>query len=288
MKPMKHILLTLSLFFTTTLLLAWGPNGHRIVAQVCTDNLSKNARAEIKKILGNDYLTQIATWPDFIRSEKQWDFTKSWHYISVDSGRTVQQVLDSTEKIAGVDNVIEAIDLMKRILKNDAAATKYLQDLVDKNQASLLSNSIKATALAFLVHFIGDIHQPMHVGKTSDLGGNTISVLFFSDKTNLHSVWDGGIIEQQQLSFSEFAAFVNKDQMPNKKICEKDPVTLWATESILVRNKIYTALYAASIDKKTELPVLSYQYIHDFISPVEQRLGAAGFRAAYVMNELFK
>ncbi len=286
---MKQTLLTITLILTSTILFAWGPNGHRTVAQVCLDHCSPKAKQEIEKILGPNYLTQVATWPDFIRSEPQWNFTKNWHFISVDSGRTVQQVLDSTKKNASIDNVIEAIELMKSILQDDKTATQQLQDLVNKNKAILLSGSIKATALAFLIHFIGDIHQPMHVGKTSDLGGNKISVVFFSKETNLHSVWDGGIIEQEQLSFTEFASFVNKSQMLNKTIWEKDAIEAWATESVKVRNTIYLALYEnKDFDKRSNLPSFSYQYQHDFIPYVQERLGAAGFRAAHVLNEIFK
>lgn len=286
---MKHLLLGICLLFATSALFAWGSNGHRMVAQICLDHCSPKAKQEIESILGNNYLTMVATWPDFIRSEKQWDFSKPWHYISVDSGVTVQHVIDSTAKIPTIDNVIEAIDLMKKILNDDVAATKLLQDLVNKNNAALLSGSIKATALAFLIHFIGDIHQPMHVGKTADLGGNTISVVYFSKKTNLHSIWDGAIIENEQLSFTEFAAFANKSHLTNKVAWEKDGITTWATESVKARGKIYEALYNnKSMDKETKLPSFSYEYQHDFIALVYERIAAAGYRAAFVMSEIFK
>ena len=100
--------------------------------------------------------------------------------------------------------------LMKDVLKGEDHATKYLEQMMKENRARPLANSTKATALAFLVHLVGDIHQPLHVGKNRDLGGNKITVLFFSEKANIHSVWDSRIIEHENLSYTEFAHFIDK------------------------------------------------------------------------------
>jgi hypothetical protein len=266
--------------------IVWGQNGHRIVAQICYNNLNENAKKEIDKTLGDEYLAQVATWPDFIRSEKNWDFSKPWHFITIDPNKTVQQVIDEAAKDPEINNVYEAIQLMTSILKNNSASTKILQDLVDKNKAKLLNNSIKATALAFLVHFIGDVHQPMHVGKNNDFGGNKISVLFFSKKTNLHSVWDSGIIEQEGLSFTDFSEFIERHTAPKKNKWQKAKMIDWVKESVKNREKIYNTLYD-NTDRSTGLPSLSYNYQHDFLETVEDRLGAAGYRAAKILNTIF-
>lgn len=266
--------------------IVWGQNGHRIVAQICYNNLNQSAKKEIDKTLGDKYLAQVATWPDFIRSEKNWDFSKPWHFITIDPNKTVQQVIDEAAKDPKINNVYEAIELMTSILKGDAKSTKILKDLVDKNKAKLLNNSIKATALAFLIHFIGDIHQPMHVGKNNDFGGNKISVLFFSKKTNLHSVWDSGIIEQEGLSFTDFSGFIERHTAPKKSKWQKAKMIDWVKESVNKREKIYNTLYD-NTDRSTGLPSLSYDYQHDFIETVENRLGAAGYRAAKLLNTIF-
>ncbi len=264
----------------------WGQSGHRIVAQICYDNLSESTRAEVDKVLGDDYLAQVATWPDFIRSEKNWDFTKPWHFITIDPDKTVQQVINEGKNDPDINNVIEAIELMKDILSGDASATRQFQELMDKNKVKPLNGSLKATALAFLIHFIGDVHQPMHVGKNNDYGGNKISVLFFDDKTNLHSVWDSGIIDQEGLSFTEFSDFVDKHTAPMKKTWQKSTTREWAEESVKKRELIYNTLYD-NTDRDSGLPSLSYNYQHDFLPVVEERLGAAGYRAAAVLNSIF-
>lgn len=283
---MKKISVVLLLTFISHELIAWGQNGHRIVAQICYDNLSEKTRKAVDQILDNNYLAQVATWPDFIRSEKNWDFTKPWHFITINPDQTVEQVIQEGKKNPEIENVIEAIEMMKDILKGDSTATKAFGNLMIKNAVSPLSGSVKLTALAFLVHFIGDIHQPMHVGKGDDFGGNKVSVLFFSEKTNLHSVWDEGIIEQEQLGFIEFARFVDKHTAPQKALWKKAPVEQWAQESVVVRDKIYATLHD-NIDKVSGLPTMSYIYQHDFLPVVENRLGAAGFRAAAILNSIF-
>jgi hypothetical protein len=283
---MRKFLIIIAFIFTTQLAFAWGQNGHRIVAQICFDNLSPEAKKNIQTLLGDDYLTRIATWPDFIRSEKNWNFAKPWHFITVDNDQSVQDVMDKASHSDKIENVIEAIELMREVLRNDSEAKRKFQQLMKANNVEPLSGSIEGTAIAFLVHFIGDIHQPMHCGKELDAGGNKIDVLFFSEKTNLHSVWDEGIIEQEQLSFTEFSTFVDKRWQNLKEDCENDPIDKWAEESVLVRDQIYNAL-CESTDEIPCLPDFSYQYQHDFLPLIEKRLGAAGFRAAAVFNAIF-
>ncbi len=283
---MKRSLLFVCLLLSAQSLFAWGQNGHRIVAQICYDNLNEKTKAEIDDILGDNYLSQIATWPDFIRSEKAWDFTKPWHFITIDTFKTVSQVIEEAAENPEIDNVVEAIEFMKNILAGDIQATNKFQELMDENGVKPLEGSIKITALAFLVHFIGDVHQPMHVGKGNDYGGNKIKVFFFDELSNLHSVWDEGIIEQEGLSYTELADFVDKHTSPKKADWQKDPLKIWVQESVDYRETIYH--YKTDKDKETGLPSLSYNYQHDFIETVENRLGAGGFRAAAVLNSIFK
>lgn len=280
---MKKIGIVLLLLLSSHELFAWGQNGHRIVAQICYDNLTEKTRKTVDGILGDNNLTQIATWPDFIRSEKNWDFTKNWHFITINQNQTVEQAIQEGKKNPKIENVYEAIEMMKSILKGEAEPTKQFQSLMDSNKVTPLGNSIKLTALAFLVHFIGDVHQPMHDGKNKDFGGNKISLLFFSERSDLHSVWDEGIIEQEQLSFTEFSKFIEKHTAPLKATWITASIDMWLKESIEVREKIYNTLYD-NTDQSSGLPSLSYQYQHDFLPTVENRLGAAGYRTAEMLN----
>jgi hypothetical protein len=267
------------------LVLAWGQNGHRIVAQICYNNLTPEARQMVDETLGDNYLAQISTWADYVKSEKGWDFVQPWHYMTVHPEETIPQtrtLLASNDKI---DDVYEGIELMQAILKGDEAAAEKFQTMMTENKVQPLAGSLQATALAFLIHFIGDIHQPLHVGKNRDQGGNKIKVLFFSEESNLHRVWDTDIIEKENLSYTEFSAFVEIHTRTIKERCMQDGVETWAAESITLREEIYNTLYDYT-DRDTGLPSFSYNYQHDFLPKVEERLGAAGYRAAAMINAL--
>jgi hypothetical protein len=277
----SFIIFFLSQFFT------WGANGHRVVAQVCENHLSEKAKTSIKAILDKEYLAEITNWSDYIKSEREWKFADEWHYTTVHPDQNVTNVRDQYAEDPKINDAIEAIELMKQILKGDSKAKKQFENIIEKNKARKLNNSTEATALAFLVHIIGDIHQPLHVGKNRDSGGNKIAVLFFSDKTNVHSVWDTKIIEHERLSYTEFTHFI--DKMTNDEIIAAQNSTLddWARESVVLREHIYNTLYDYT-DRETGLPSFSWNYQHDNIVIVEERLVLAGVRLAGVLNSIFE
>ncbi len=265
----------------------WGANGHRIVAQVCENHLSDTAKEKLKDILGNEYLAEITNWPDYIKSERQWKFADPWHYTTVHLDQTIDEVKDYYHRDSTINDAFEAITLMQDILHGDQEATAYFDRIIDNNRATRLNNSTQATALAFLVHILGDIHQPMHVGKNRDLGGNKISVLYFSERTNVHAVWDTKIIEHEKLSYTEFAHFIDKLTPEQIAAYQDDSMEEWALESIALREEIYNTIYDYT-DRETGLPSFSWQYQHDFIPKVEERLVKAGVRLAGILNEIYQ
>ena len=283
---MRYGLPFLILLLLPALLPAWGANGHRIVAKICYDNLSEAARSRVDEALGDNYLEQVSTWPDYIRAESGWDFASPWHYMTVQPDQDVAAVATETAADPAIFDVREAIYLMSEVLRGGEAARRQLQDLMDKNRVEPLAGSLDATALAFLIHFVGDVHQPMHVGKNRDLGGNKITVLYFGERYNLHSVWDTRIIEQERLSYTEFARFVEKHTRPRREEWMTSEPEDWMTESILLRERIYNTLYDDT-DRDSGLPSFGYDYQHDFLPIVEERLGAAGYRAAALLNGIY-
>lgn len=284
MRIISFLLLTFML--SPWLYADWGANGHRIVAKICYDNLNEKARTAVDAALGDNYLEQVANWPDYIKAERGWDFAKPWHYMTIQPDETPEEVIARNAETEKIDDVYEGIDRMLAILKGEQDAIDQMEALMEKNRVEPLAGSIEATALAFLIHFIGDIHQPMHVGKNRDLGGNKIEVLFFSERYNLHSVWDTQIIEHERLSFTEFSSFVEKHVHKYKADWEKAPVIDWAKESIAYREEIYNTLYDYT-DRDSGLPSFSWNYQHDYLPIVEERLGAAGYRAAALLNEIY-
>jgi hypothetical protein len=136
-------------------------------------------------------------------------------------------------------------------------------------------------ALKFLVHMIGDIHQPLHAGKRDDLGGNRVSVHWFRsvEATNLHTVWDDLIIEQEKLSFTEWTRFLDHPTAAELKEWQGSNYTAWMEESYKLRDRCY--------DFKPELP-LSYDYVYKSLPIVKQRLLQAGVRLAGTLNGIFR
>ena len=276
----------LLLLVSNAYLLAWGANGHRIVAQICENHLSDKAKLELQDLLGKDYLAEIANWPDYIKSEDGWSFADRWHYTTIHPYQTVEDVKQRYARDTSINDAIEATKLMMDILQGDDEATAYLEHLMQINRAEPLRGSTQATALAFLVHLIGDIHQPLHVGKNRDLGGNKITVLFFGEKTNLHRAWDSDIIEHEKLSYTEFAMFIDKMNSQEVADCQNSSIEDWANESIELRERIYNNLYNYT-DRESGLPSFSWQNQHDFIPQVKRRLLEGGVRLAGVLNDIF-
>jgi len=161
---------------------AWGPDGHKIVCQIAWDQLTQHAKDAIDQVRQGDDREQYptfaesCTWPDDIRSDHSFDWAKPLHYLDVPAGGNDNAPADSCPA-AGC--VTSAIDRFSTVLKDPAATAD------DKLQA-----------LKFVGHFVGDLQQPLHLGHTEDRGGNSIHVTFFGHKTNLHSLWDSGMLKR--------------------------------------------------------------------------------------------
>jgi len=234
---------------------AWGPTGHRVVGRIAERHLSEAAARGVAAILGAESLVQAATWPDEIRSDPAWDKAKPWHFVSLDDNETYETAPKSPD-----GDVVEAIGRFTRVLQDPAAEAGK-----------------KAEALRFLVHFVGDVHQPLHVGRRADLGGNKIQVAWFNESTNLHAVWDEKIIESEKLSFSELAELVDHPTQTEIRTWQGAGVLDWVKESMAVRARVY-----AIGDKK-----LGYLYAYQNGPLVARRLLQAGVRLAGVLNALF-
>src|SRR3954466_16153736 len=165
--------------------LAWGKTGHRVVAAIADTQLSGLARAHIEQILGpGESLDEAANWPDEMRAApgEFWEKTATpWHYVTL-NGTTYDHPPPQGD-------ALEALGRFRRVLADPNA-----------------SRADKQLALRFIVHLVGDLHQPLHVGKCCDKGGNDVKLSWFGKPTNLHAVWDSAIVDDEQLSFSELAA----------------------------------------------------------------------------------
>lgn len=238
---------------------AWGKTGHRVGGEIAQDYLSAEAQTAIKSILGVEGLPEASTWPDFMRSspEEFWQGdSRSWHYVTVPRGETYG---DSPAPEEG--DAITALSGFKAILQDPSA------DPMEK-----------ARALRFAVHIIGDLHQPLHAGDGTDRGGNDFDVMWFGDRANLHGVWDTKIVDDAQLSYTEYADRLGGRITPELAIewNTSDPV-VWVTESASLRDTIYPE----------EGDNLRWGYVFEHRADTELRLTQSGVRIAAWLNDTF-
>ena len=261
-KTIKRILL-FSLFFAAPYFaLAWGVLGHRIVGEIADSYLTAKAKAEIKKILGNESIAMSSNWGDFIKSDSTFRYLNPWHFINLDKGMTEEQVHEYLERDTVTDVYTKTNFLISELKKKNLAMDK------------------KRFYVRLLVHFIGDIHQPMHAARRDDLGGNRVKVLWFNTPTNLHAVWDESLVNFQQLSYTEYARAINFSTLAQRKEWQKKPISGWIAESYRLAENIYT-------DIKEDNQKLSYDYNFNHVATVNQRLLQGGVRLAGILNQIF-
>lgn len=238
--------------------LAWGQTGHRVTGAVAERYLSGVARAHVELLLGTESLAEAATWPDDMRSDPAefWQRTASpYHYVTVPQGRTYAE--------AGAPPEGDAV----------TALARFAQVLRDPN-ATLED---KRLALRFSIHIIGDLHQPLHAGRQGDRGGNNVRVTLFGQQTNLHAVWDSGLIDARQLSHSELADWLARAITPEEVIAwSVTSPEIWIAESVALREQVYPA--------NTQL---SYAYAYQHGDALDNRLSRGGVRIAAYLNEVF-
>ncbi len=243
----------------TTPAAAWGPIGHRVTGAIADRNLSGLARANVQLLLGEEDLAQAATWPDDMKSDPTdfWQKQASpWHYVTVREGDGYTSADAPAE-----GDAMSALARFTATLRNPAAS-------IDD----------KRLALRFIVHIIGDLHQPLHAGGGNDRGGNDMKVSWFGRSTNLHSVWDSAMIEQRSLSYSELADWLARAITPQQIIAwnDRDPGT-WIRESIALRKTIYPT------DTN-----LSWDYAYQHRPELDDRLKRGGIRIAAYLNWVFE
>lgn len=234
---------------------AWGKTGHRAIAAVAETHLSGLARAHIREIIGVESLDEAATWPDDMRSNPSpfWQKTANpWHYVTV-GGYAYDQPPPEGDAMTALTRF--------RAMLRDPKASKADRQL----------------ALRFIVHLVGDLHQPLHVGKGSDRGGNDVKVTWFGRSTNLHAVWDSALVDDQQLSFTELAERLRRHTGSDDVIAwwVTNPV-VWIAESAQIRDRVYP--------DGTEL---GYDYVYQYTPTANLRLQQAGVRLAAYLNAIF-
>ena len=194
---------------------AWGRLGHRVIAKLAERHLSDRAKAEIKALLEpGESLADCSTWADEHRRELP--KTAPWHYVDVPLDEPRYD-----DRFAGDDPrkgyIVPRIRELKATLKDPSKSVEE-----------------RRFALRFLVHLVEDLHEPLHVGENKDKGGNNLQVRFFDRGSNLHSVWDSGIIAGAEPNEGRgLATLVAMDTSEARRKARQGTIEVWPTESLL-------------------------------------------------------
>jgi len=241
---------------------SWGVTGHRVIGEIAQQHLTKKAKKELFKLTGKETLAWVANWPDFIKSDSTWNHASTWHYVDMPGHMEKEKFIDELKKLPG-KNLYTQIQAM-------------IAELKDKS----LQLEKRRVALYFLIHLVGDLHQPLHVGRDEDAGGNKIVVYWFDKKTNLHTLWDSMLIEFQQYSYTEYAKLLDIKEPEEVKAWQSASLEDWFYESHVLSDVIYDDTAAES--------KLGYKYNYQFQKILEEQLLKGGFRLAALLNQAFE
>lgn len=231
----------------------WGQIGHYVTGEIAEQHLNEPAKQRVIEILDSS-IPMATVWMDDIRSDPSYDFD-TWHYVTIPEGEYDKSIQPESGDIIWA-----------------------LETLIGELKAGNLSEVEEREKLKLVMHMIGDIHQPLHVGTGEDRGGNDVRLQWFGENSNLHSVWDSGIIESIQMSYSELADELNAVSTEQVEEWQNDSVREWAHESMLYRDEIY--------DLPSNMRI-GYEYRYFKKDIVYKRLLQAGVRMAGLLNEIY-
>ncbi|KEZ93497.1 MULTISPECIES: S1/P1 nuclease [Nonlabens] len=234
----------------------WGKTGHRATGAIAEQYLNKKARKAIAQLLDGESLALVSTYADDIKSDTLYRAYGPQHYVNVPFDKTYD-----THPHSEKGDIIQAIDHCIATLKSDTATKEE-----------------KAFQLRLLVHFIGDLHQPLHTGISEDKGGNDFQVRWYRDGTNLHRVWDSQMIESYGMSYSELAMNMPQLSKKERKTMASGTHRDWLEDSRIVVKDIYAN---TTVGQK-----LGYRYMYDYFDVLKGQLQKGGVRLAALLNEV--
>lgn len=275
------LILTGVFFLTPSAAWGWGEQGHVIVAQIASEYVQPETQKALDKLLDNRPIsdTRIANWADYIKSSsfyrQKYPKNSTWHYINLD----IQTLQQDFNPLASDDNIVARIEYFKQILG-------------DPQQ----SQQNRKEALLFLVHFLADVHQPLHCAdRGGDRGGNLVPVGEFlgkrEDKLNLHRVWDTNLVRADRGNLNRdnyIQTLISEITATEQQKWSRGDIKTWTWETHQVA---VTQVYQYADTKKplpqdTPLNLTQTNYVRVNHQVVREQLKKAGVRLAQVLNEL--
>jgi hypothetical protein len=258
MKIINRNILVAAGFATALTALPWGQKGHDTVAYIAECHLTPEAKAAAEELLDGKSIVYYANWMDNASHTPEYAYTKTWHYKNIDADETFAEA-----KLNDKGDIVTALNEQILVLGD---TTKSKEE--------------RALALKMVVHFLGDMHQPMHLGRLSDLGGNRHEVRYFKNPTNLHTVWDSRLVESaHKWSYTEWQQQIDRATPEEEAaILSLTTPAEWAEQTYGICREVY---------EKTPADMnIEYTYIADWTPVIEQQFLRGGLRLAKVLNDV--
>lgn len=238
---------------------AWGPKGHAVVADIAARHISKKTAQKIDAVLGGETMVDVSSWADNVRKDPRYAHTATWHFVNVDPGYTYQT------------------------MPKDPAGDVYVKllEITEALKSDTLSAEQEKVNLMLLIHLVGDLHCPMHVGHRDDLGGNRIPVQWFGQPTNLHSIWDSKLVDAcRPWSYSEWTENIDRNLTPEQIRRITQPTVMeWMEQTMALCEDIYANTPSGGN--------YSYDYCFQYAPAVKQQFLQAGLRLARLLEEIY-
>lgn len=256
MKKFLSFLLAIAGFVMPQMVFGWGMTGHRVIGKLAEMNLSKHAINNLNKVLDNASVAMVSNWGDFVKSDTAFAGTDKWHYKDIAAGLSRDEFNKEAMTLDNGEVVYRVLWLISELKKQPDNA-----------------NNLK-----MLIHLVGDMHQPLHMGHVEDKGGNMIKIRWMGRETNLHALWDSGLIDFQQLSYTEYADYLFKTHTFALPPFKPSMVLDWAWGTYQAAQKVYGSV-----------PLLKNPFVYDYhyVALLESRLTDAGDHLAIVLNYLY-
>lgn len=261
MRNFIRAVFTLGLLLQWSSVHAWDATGHAIVAMLAEERLTPHARSAVTTLLGGQSMADVSSWPDQVRNQQ----TAPWHYVNIEID---DAQYEPDRHCPDRQCVVGQIERFRQTLANPSINT-------DKRQK----------ALKYLVHFVGDLHQPLHAGQNHDRGGNDVKVEFLGQRVNpftkkpwnLHQVWDNGLLDHYAPDAKQAVTQIDQYLMAqNDADLARGSVIEWAMQSHdQARNHAYTFGSEKRLDE---------QYVKQALPVIEVQLARAGVRLSFLLN----
>lgn len=237
---------------------AWSQKGHDTVAYIAEKHFTAATADSVAALLDGMSPVYWANWLDNASHQDEYAYTKTWHYKNIDEGIAYE---DAPLNEAG--DVVRAVEAQIVVLSDDAA-----------------SREDKVLAMKILIHCVGDMHQPMHMGRLSDLGGNNVKVRFFNRDNKLHAVWDSSIMNSgHSWSYTEWQQQLDR-LSPEAEAAEiAGDVDDWAEQTHVIAQQVYA--------ETPEWTSISYDEVARWTPVIEKQLLRGGLRLAHLLNMIY-